>query len=58
VGKVPENYPDGGYFGKKELVKDPFGNPYRYECEDYQNYNISSDGPDAEAGTGDDIKSE
>src|SRR5271169_734187 len=22
VGKVPENYADGGYFGKKELVKD------------------------------------
>ncbi len=58
TGKVPENYPDGGYFGKKELVKDPFGNPYRYECEDYQNYVITSDGPDGEPGTDDDIKSE
>lgn len=58
VGKVPENYPDGGYFGKKKLVDDPFGNPYRYECEDYQNYTIASDGPDREAGTDDDIKSE
>jgi len=58
VGRIPENYPDGGYFGKKELVKDPFGNPYRYECEDYQNYTITSDGPDGQPGTEDDIKSE
>lgn len=58
AGRIPENYPDGGYFGKKDLVKDPFGSPYRYECEDYQNYTISSDGPDGTAGTEDDIKSE
>lgn len=58
AGRVPENYPDGGYFGKKELVKDPFGNPYRYECEDYQNFTISSDGPDGTQGTEDDIKAE
>src|SRR4051794_25424422 len=31
VGKVPQNYPDGGYFGKKELVKDPWGGDYIYE---------------------------
>lgn len=58
VGKIPENYPDGGYFGKKEIPKDPWGNPYRYECEDYQNYTISSDGKDSQEGTEDDIKSE
>lgn len=58
VGKVPDNYPEGGYFGKKELVKDPWNSPYRYECEDYQNYTLSSDGPDKEAGTDDDIKAE
>jgi general secretion pathway protein G len=58
VGRVPDNYPDGGFFGKKELVKDPWGNPYRYECEDYQNYTLSSDGPDGQPGTDDDIKSE
>lgn len=58
VGKIPNNYPDGGYFNKKELVKDPWGNPYRYECEDHQNFSISSDGPDGEQGTEDDIKSE
>lgn len=56
VGKSPNNYPEGGYFGKKELVKDPWNNPYRYECEDYQNFSIASDGPDGEPGTDDDIK--
>jgi len=58
VGKVPANYPDGGYFNKKEQVKDPWGTPYRYECEDYQNFTITSDGPDTEPGSEDDIKSE
>ena len=58
VGKIPENYPDGGYFGKKELVKDPWGNDYQYECEDYQNYNLYSMGPDGEPGSPDDIKAE
>jgi len=58
VGKVPDNYNEGGYFGKKKLVDDPWGHPYRYECEDYQKYTISSDGPDGEPGTPDDIKSE
>jgi general secretion pathway protein G len=58
VGKVPENYPDGGYLSKKKLENDPWGHPYRYECEDYQNFTIGSDGPDGEPGTEDDIKSE
>jgi len=58
VGKVPENYPDNGYLSKKKLENDPWGHPYRYECEDYQNYTISSDGPDGEPGNDDDIKSE
>lgn len=58
VGKIPKNYPEGGYFNKKTLVDDPFGHPYRYECEDSQNYTISSDGPDGQAGTDDDIVQE
>ncbi|MBI4402710.1 MAG: type II secretion system major pseudopilin GspG [Deltaproteobacteria bacterium] len=58
VGKIPENYPEGGYFGKKKLVEDPWGHPYRYECDDYQNHTITSDGPDGEGGSEDDIKSE
>jgi len=58
VGKVPNNYPASGYFGKKELSKDPWGNDYRYECENYQEYVLSSDGPDQEQGTEDDIRAE
>lgn len=58
VGKVPNNYQDGSYFKGKEIPKDPFGNPYRYVCEDYQKYLITSDGPDQTEGSEDDIKSE
>ena len=58
TGKVPENYPDGGFLGKKTIPKDPFGNPYHYVCEDGQNYTITSDGPDQKPDTADDIKSE
>ena len=58
VGKVPENYPEGGYLGKKELPKDPWGNDYRYVCEDGQNFTITSAGPDGQEGSADDIKSE
>lgn len=58
TGKIPENYPDGGYLGKKALPKDPFGGTYHYACEDGQNYTITSDGPDQKPDTADDIKSE
>lgn len=58
AGKVPENYPEGGYLGKKELPKDPWGNEYRYACEDGQNFTITSAGPDGQEGTSDDIKSD
>lgn len=57
-GNIPENYPDGGYLGKKSVPKDPFGGTYHYVCEDNQNYTITSDGPDQKPDTGDDIKSE
>ena len=58
VGKVPENYPEGGYLSKKELPKDPWNNDYVYESENGQEYAITSNGPDGEPGTEDDIKSE
>jgi len=58
VGKIPESYPDNGYLSKKKLENDPWTHPYRYECEDYQNFTITSDGPDGEPGTEDDIKVE
>ncbi len=58
TGKIPENYPEGGYLGKKTVPKDPFGGQYHYVCEDGQNYTITSDGPDQKPDTADDIKSE
>lgn len=57
-GKTPDNYPDGGYLSKKTLEKDPWKNNYRYDCEDYQNYTLSSDGPDGQPNTADDIKTD
>jgi general secretion pathway protein G len=57
VGKVPDNW-QGPYISKNTLPKDPFGNPYRYQCENYQEYKITSDGPDQEPGTGDDVASD
>jgi general secretion pathway protein G len=57
VGKVPDNW-QGPYLSKNSLPKDPFGNAYRYQCENYQEYKITSDGPDGEPGTGDDIASD
>ena len=57
AGKIPENYPDGGY-SKKQIQKDPWNSPYRYVCDDYQNYSLTSDGPDQTEGTEDDVKVE
>lgn len=54
-GKVPENYPEEGFYGKKEIPKDPFGNEYNYECQDNQHYKIWSNGPDGQSGTEDDV---
>ena len=52
-GKIPRNYAQGGYM--KKVADDPWGTPYRYVCDDYQNYSISSDGPDGEPDTEDDV---
>ncbi len=57
AGKVPDNW-QGPYLSKNTVPKDPFGNPYRYQCENYQEYKIMSDGPDGEAGNEDDISSD
>lgn len=57
VGKVPDNW-QGPYLNKSTLPKDPFNNAYRYTCENYQDYKITSDGPDGEPGTEDDIASD
>lgn len=57
VGKVPNSW-QGPYLKSSTVPKDPFGNPYRYACENYQEYRITSDGPDGEPNTEDDISSD
>ena len=58
VGRVPNNYPPNGFLSKKTLEKDPWGSDYRYVCEDYQQFTLTSDGPDLQSGTEDDIKND
>lgn len=58
VGKAPENYPEKGHLAKNSIPKDPWANDYRYECEDYQNFTIGSDGPNGKPGDDDDVKGE
>jgi general secretion pathway protein G len=57
-GPEPRRYSPDGYFSKKQIPKDPWGNDYVYVCEDGQNYSISSVGVDGKPETEDDIKSE
>lgn len=58
VGRVPGAYPETGFLAKKSIQKDPWDSDYRYVCEDYSNYSITSDGPDKTEGTEDDVKVE
>ncbi len=57
VGNEPKNY-SAGYLKKNSVPDDPFGNPFSYVCEDYQNYTITSNGPDGQPDTEDDISSD
>jgi general secretion pathway protein G len=58
TGPEPKRYSPDGYFEKKTIPKDPWGNDYVYVCEDGQTYEITSAGPDGKPGSEDDIKSE
>jgi general secretion pathway protein G len=56
----PQNAPNwqGPYFENSIMPKDPWGNPYIYECPGQHNikgYDLSSCGPDGQPGGGDDI---
>jgi general secretion pathway protein G len=47
-----------GPYLRRPITKDPWGNPYLYECpgrNNPQGYDISSMGPDGRSGGGDDI---
>lgn len=57
VGTIPQvSYRDGGYLKGSKVPNDAYGHPYRYKCDDGQNFTLSSDGPDGKEGTDDDIK--
>jgi general secretion pathway protein G len=54
-GRACPSYDPDGYMDskKKSVPKDPWGEEYKYECTDGQNYVIKSLGPDAlEGGEG------
>lgn len=55
-GKIPKNYPSQGYISKKTL-KDAWDEPYSY-TSDGRTFTITSNGPDLEEGTEDDISSD
>ncbi len=52
-------YEPNGYLEKKKVPKDPWSNDYIYDSPGKHNndYEISSKGPDGQAGTDDDINS-
>ncbi|MBP7654339.1 type II secretion system major pseudopilin GspG [Candidatus Dependentiae bacterium] len=58
-GKIPINYPAGGYLEAKKLPKDPWGNNYIYIYPGIQNqhsFDIMSYGADGEPGGDDENK--
>jgi len=58
-GKIPNNYPNGGYLEAKKIPKDPWGNDYIYLCPGVQNpntFDIISYGADGEPGGSDNNK--
>lgn len=51
VGRIPENYREGGYLEKKKITPDPWGNPYVYISPGIQgDYDIISYGADGRPG--------
>ncbi len=59
AGKIPQNYPAGGYLEAKKVPKDPWGNDYIYIYPGIQNahsFDIMSYGADGEPGGEDENK--
>lgn len=58
VGKIPKNFPQGGYLRQKSLPLDPWKNDYNYLSPGTNNpdsYDLWSFGPDQQEGTDDDV---
>ncbi len=51
IGRIPQNYREGGYLEQKKIPLDPWGNPYIYLCPGTQGeYDIISYGADGKEG--------
>jgi general secretion pathway protein G len=46
----------GPYIDATQLPLDPWGNPYNYELFNEDQFEITSNGPDRQQGTGDDVR--
>jgi len=59
IGRTPKFYPKGGYLSSSKVPSDPWDNPYRFASPGIHGHDIeiSSDGPDGDQGTEDDLKS-
>ena len=53
IDPVPRNWKKGGYI--ERLPADPWGSPYRYRVLGGDRYELVSNGPDGQEGTGDDL---
>ena len=62
VGVLPRRWPEGGYLGKQEIPKDPWGNAYIYispgqHSPDYDLKSLGADGLEGGEGINADIES-
>ena len=53
---VPEGKWRGPYLDATQLPLDPWGNPYNYELFNEDQFEITSNGPDRQQGTEDDVR--
>jgi general secretion pathway protein G len=60
VGRIPENYREGGYLEQKKIPLDPWGNPYIYISPgiqgDFDIISLGADGQEGGEGNDADIK--
>ncbi|MDP8218977.1 MAG: type II secretion system major pseudopilin GspG [Candidatus Theseobacter exili] len=57
VTPIPADW-RGPYCNEEDFIRDPWGKPYNYSCPGKHNktrYDLSSNGPDGQSGTNDDI---
>jgi len=61
IGRIPNNYREGGYLEQKKIPLDPWGNPYIYVAPglygDFDILSLGADGKEGGGGKDADIKS-